>query len=68
MITLLADFFPVFTVLQNHVPMIVLLMVSADRWVNRNGADEDDAYRMIRVPQKQQETGNYRYFHNVCIQ
>lgn len=37
-------------------------------WGSRDGADEDDAYRMIRVTQKQQEAVNYRFLRDVCTQ
>lgn len=36
-------------------------------WGSRDGADDDDAYRMIRVTQKQQEASEYRRPHILSL-
>ncbi len=36
-------------------------------WGSRDGADDDDAYRMIRVTQKQQEASEYYRPHRLSL-
>ncbi|MCJ1425088.1 hypothetical protein MMC29_002976 [Sticta canariensis] len=59
-----------FGYLHGLIKVYAMLSLNVTAWGSRDGADDDDAYRMIRVTQKQQEAADHRliHHHNLCTQ